>query len=86
LFHILDESEVNFPFAGMMEFEEPESKEALQVDAASYRPDYLAELAEFRGDYQNECRRIGVDYVPLDTSMPFDKALLEYLQSRKSRF
>ena len=29
-----------------------------------------------------ECLAIGVDYVPLDTSMPFDKALLEYLSQR----
>jgi hypothetical protein len=29
--------------------------------------------------------RSGIDYVPLDTSMPFDKALLEYLLSRQAR-
>ena len=86
LFHILDEAEVSFPFAGMVEFEEPESEQHVEVDAANYRPDYLAELTEFRDSYQNECMRLGVDYVPLDTSIMFDKALLEYLQSRKTRF
>ena len=29
--------------------------------------------------------RSGIDYVPLDTSMQFDKALLEYLHSRRAR-
>jgi uncharacterized protein (DUF58 family) len=86
VFHILDEAEVNFPFSGLVEFEEPESHQKLPVDAASFRPDYLAELAEFRDNYRNECLRTGIDYVPLDTSMLFDKALLEYLQSRKARF
>ena len=28
----------------------------------------------------------GIDYVELDTSMPFDKALSEYLVSRRARF
>ena len=29
---------------------------------------------------------MGADYVPLDTSMPFDKALIEYLAQRQARF
>jgi hypothetical protein len=29
---------------------------------------------------------MGADYVPLDTSMPFDRALVEYLSQRKARF
>jgi hypothetical protein len=30
--------------------------------------------------------RAGIDYVPLDTSMQFDKALMGYLLSRRNRF
>ena len=30
--------------------------------------------------------QVGIDYVPLDTSMQFDKALLEYLLNRRNRF
>jgi uncharacterized protein (DUF58 family) len=86
LFHVLDESEVTFPFRGLMEFEEPETRETLQVDAANFQADYLAEVREFRDHYQSECLKLGIDYVPLDTSMLFDKALLEYLQSRKAKF
>ena len=86
LFHILDEAEVNFPFDGMVEFEEPEAEERLQVDATNFRQDYLDEMAAFREQYRSDCFQAGIDYVPLDTSMQFDKALLEYLQSRRSRF
>jgi hypothetical protein len=39
-----------------------------------------------RDRYRSECLSIGVDYVPLDTSMPFDKALVEYLSQRQARF
>ena len=85
LFHILDEAEVNFPFDGMVEFEEPETRERIDVDATGFRADYLAEIAEFRDTYRRECFQCGIDYVPLDTSMQFDRALTEYLLSRRAR-
>ena len=85
LFHILDEAEVEFPFEGLVELEDPESNEKLEVDADNFRADYLAEIAEFRERYRSECFHSGIDYVPLDTSMPFDRALTEYLVTRRSR-
>ena len=85
LFHILDEAEVHFPFDGMVEFEDPETNERVVVDATAYRSDYASELDAFRELFRRECFQTGVDYVPLDTSMQFDKALLEYLLSRRGR-
>jgi uncharacterized protein (DUF58 family) len=86
LFHVMDEAEVGFPFDGMIVFEEPESRDRLQVDATHMRRDYVAEVESFRESYRRECYQAGIDYVPLDTSMQFDKALIEYLISRRSRF
>jgi uncharacterized protein (DUF58 family) len=86
LFHVLDEAEARFPFDGMVEFVEPESREKLVVDADAARRGYLAEVEAFRDDYRKGCHQARIDYVPIDTSMPFDKALLSYLQSRKNRF
>lgn len=85
LFHILDEAEVTFPYDGMVEFEDPETNELVVVDASSYRRDYQSEIAAFRAMYKQECFQSGIDYVPLDTSMQFDKALLGYLLSRRAR-
>ncbi len=85
LFHILDEAEVTFPYDGMVEFEDPETNELVVVDASAYRRDYQSEIAAFRALYKQECFQSGIDYVQLDTSMQFDKALLEYLLSRRSR-
>jgi uncharacterized protein (DUF58 family) len=85
LFHVLDEAEVHFPFDGVVEFEEPESQEKLQVDAGGFRKDYLNEVQQFRDRYRRDCLQSGVDYVPIDTSMPFDKALIEYLVNRRAR-
>jgi uncharacterized protein (DUF58 family) len=85
VFHVLDEAEVRFPFDGMVELEEPESQVKLQIDASAFRRDYLEQIEEFREMYRRECFQSGIDYVALDTSMQFDRALTEYLVSRRTR-
>ncbi|MCA9114370.1 MAG: DUF58 domain-containing protein [Planctomycetaceae bacterium] len=86
LFHVLDEAEVSFPFEGMVDLEDPETGESMLLDARGMRSDYQEAVAELREKYRKECQAAQVDYVPLDTSMPFDRALLEYLAQRKARF
>lgn len=86
VFHILDEAEVTFPFSGLVDFEDPETQKSLVLDAPGIRADYLETLKELRDTYRRECLRIGADYVPLDTSLPFDRALIEYLSQRQARF
>ena len=86
LFHVLDEAEVTFPFSGSVDLVEPESDDHQIVDAAGIRADYLDALNELRTRYREECFALGADYVALDTSMPFDKALTEYLYQRQARF
>jgi uncharacterized protein (DUF58 family) len=86
LFHILDEAEVRFPFDGIVELEEPETAQRLQLDASNFRRDYLDELETFRETYRRQCSQTRIDYVELDTSMQFDKALTGYLISRRARY
>jgi uncharacterized protein (DUF58 family) len=86
LFHILDEAEVHFPFEGLIQFEDVETPDRLVLDARGMRADYLEEVAGFQESYRVECARAGIDYVPMDTSVSFDKALLEYLVQRQRRF
>ncbi len=85
VFHILDEAEALFPFEGMVELEDNETHEVLLVDADGVKAGYLEEVAAFRDGYKRECRAAKMDYVPLHTGMPFDKALMSYLQSRQAR-
>ena len=86
VFHVLDEAEVCFPFEGLSDFEDPETGERLIVDAAGIRGDYLGAVDDMRQSYKTECLRMGADYVPLDTSLPFDRALVQYLSQRHARF
>lgn len=86
VFHILDEAEVYFPFNGRIEFEEPESKAKLEVDANGIKDDYIEALQAFREKWKADCGGARVDFVPMDTSVTFDKALLDYLILRQRRF
>ncbi len=86
VFHVMDEAEVSFPYEGPVQFEDSESGETVTVDATGFREDYLRQLEEFCQQYREGCNHLRIDYVPLDTSMPFDTALTEYLLQRQSRF
>jgi uncharacterized protein (DUF58 family) len=84
VFHVLDKAEVEFPFDGLVDLRDPETHEHIEVDADGYRHDYLTAIREFRQTYRRECQKSRIDYVPLYTSMPFDRALMEYLISRRN--
>jgi uncharacterized protein (DUF58 family) len=86
LFHILDEAEVHFPFEGLIEFEDVETPEKLTIDAKGMRGDYLEAIRSFQAHYRAECAKANIDYVAMDTSVSFDKALMEYLVQRQRRF
>lgn len=85
VFHVLDEAEVTFPFHDLHEFIDPETQDRIEVNADQMRADYRKSIEEFRDRYRQECFQTGVDYVPLDTSMQFDRALIGYLQTRSLR-
>ena len=86
VFHILDEAEVSFPFDGLVDLKDPETDQSLVIDADGIRADYQETLKELCERYRTECLSAGADYVGLDTSMAFDKALVEYLSQRRARF
>ena len=86
IFHILDEAEVKFPFEGMVEFEDVEEPRKLTVDARHMKSDYLKSLGEFQQFWREECAKANIDYVGMDTSVSFDRALMEYLLQRQRRF
>ena len=86
VFHILDEAEVDFPFEGLVEFKDVEEDRRMTVDAPGMKPDYLDAVKEFRARYKEDCAKVGIDYLATDTSIGFDKALMEYLLQRQKRF
>jgi uncharacterized protein (DUF58 family) len=85
LFHILDEAEAKFPFHGQIDFLDPESNENITANADELKIDYLNSINDFKNRIQKDCAKSKIDYVPLDTSIQFDKALIEYLTRRTGR-
>lgn len=85
LFHILDEAETKFPFHGQVELFEPESQLVIPGNADALKQGYLETLEEFRSRFREDCAKTRIDYVELNTSVQFDKALIEYLTRRSGR-
>jgi uncharacterized protein (DUF58 family) len=85
LFHILDEAETQFPFHGRVELVDPESDEKIPGSAEALKRGYFDALEEFRNRFRRDCSKTRIDYVELDTSVQFDKALIEYLTRRSGR-
>ncbi|MBN2446074.1 MAG: DUF58 domain-containing protein [Phycisphaerae bacterium] len=83
--HILDQAEVRFPFVGGLELEDPESRQPLRTEADSVRRAYLDELTRWRDMLRTQLAAAHCDYLALDTAMPFDRALVEFLVQRSRR-
>lgn len=86
VFHVLDEAEVTFPFQGMVQLRDPETGNSEPVRAADAAEEYRKTIQAFRSRLDKKLSESRIDYVPLDTSMPYDKALMEYLLNRRNRF
>ncbi|MBI3268367.1 MAG: DUF58 domain-containing protein [Planctomycetes bacterium] len=82
LFHVLDEAETTFPFTDYAHFEDVETGEVVTADPQAVREAYQARLREFIETFRKECSDVRVDFVSVDTSTPFDKALLSFLHAR----
>ena len=82
VFHILDEAEATFPFHRMTRFEDIETPQSLTADARGLRESYLRELEAFIERFRADLLAHRIDYMQVDTSTTFDKALLAYLVRR----
>ncbi len=82
LFHILDPDEIEFPYADASTFVDLETGTQLTTEPWEIAARYRRSLEAWRDHYARACREQRVDYVPLDTRTPFDRALLAYLEKR----
>lgn len=86
VFHVLDEAEVNFPFSGLVQLHDTETSQSVSVNADDIGHEYRENIRNYREALRRGCSQSRIDYVALDTSMPYDTALTEYLLSRRHRF
>lgn len=84
VFHILDPSELNFPFEDSANYQDMETEEAIPIVPEYLREEYRKLVREH---VENLSRKLGdnrIDYALFDTSIPLDHALFRYLSRRAS--
>jgi uncharacterized protein (DUF58 family) len=80
--HVLDDDELDFPFARPARFEGLETDDQITCNPRALRDGYLAALGDFLATVRHNCARDNVDYALIRTSMPLDAALTAFLRHR----
>ena len=85
VFHVLDPAEHDLPFDDAASIEDMESGDRLPVVPAALREKYVELIRGHIDGLNRQLTDQRIDYVPLDTSEPLDRALFEYLSARERR-
>jgi uncharacterized protein (DUF58 family) len=82
VFHVLDDDELAFPFAGSTRFEGMEDLPQLLCDPRALRDGYLEALEEYLAEVRRGCARHGIDYALTRTGDYLDAVLSKFLHHR----
>ncbi len=82
LFHILDPAEIDFTFQEASSFEDLESGEQIPVVPDALREQYRKMIKEHIASLASKAAELRVDYTMLNTSVPLDFALFNYMAIR----
>ncbi|MFI5246069.1 MAG: DUF58 domain-containing protein, partial [Gemmatimonadales bacterium] len=83
VFHLLDRTEIDFPFAEATNFVDLETGERMPVIPDYLRAQYRDVVATHTATLARRMRDQRVDYALFDTSKPLDQALFTYLMARE---
>ena len=83
VFHILDPRERDFAFPSEAIFKDMETGEELTTLPYQIKGHYAKAVSDFSKEIAAACRHSRIDYHPVDTAMPFDKALYAFLSKRE---
>jgi uncharacterized protein (DUF58 family) len=82
VFQVLDPHEREFPFTRLTEFTDLETGERLRATGETARAIYLRNFAAHQTRLTDLLAELKIDHALLDTGMPLDNALAEYLYRR----
>jgi len=82
VFHVMDDEELDFTYAGTTKFEGMEEMGDLICDPRSLREGYQQAVQQFVEDLRRNCARQMVDYQTIRTSEHLDAVLAHYLTHR----
>jgi uncharacterized protein (DUF58 family) len=84
VFHILEgdtERRFQFPDVPML-FRDMETGEQMSIHPGQIREQYQEAVTAFTNRFRRSCLEFNIDFEELDTGVPYDKALLGYLNKR----
>jgi uncharacterized protein (DUF58 family) len=82
VFLVLDDLERTFYYRDEARFVDLETGQEIRSQPWFVKKDYRARVDAWMQDLARQCREHRIDYVPVTTSTPFDRALLAYLNKR----
>jgi len=82
VFQILDPNERDFQFKGPLVFKDLETQREITLDPRAIRKDYQFSFTEFFEDFRRRCGESMIDFHPITSDTPFDRALFAYLEKR----
>ncbi|HEY8667932.1 MAG TPA: DUF58 domain-containing protein [Tepidisphaeraceae bacterium] len=86
MLHIMADDEIRFPFRKWSLFENLEQREhRLRLDPATMRTRYLENVASYMKVLREGVAKLAISHVLLNTSRPFDDALVTYLAGRMGK-
>jgi len=86
VFQILDPMERSFAFGKDAIFKDMETEEEMTTQPYQIQKAYKLAMEEFVNTIKRECLNSNIDYNLIETSAPFDKALLSYIQKRSKLY
>lgn len=82
IFHVLDDQEIDFNYAGTTKFEGLEESGELVCDPRSLREGYLKAMRAFLDEVRRRCASSQIDYQTIRTSEHIDAVLRHYISHR----
>jgi uncharacterized protein (DUF58 family) len=86
LFQVLNDMEKEFPYKGLVEFEDIETGDTIDLESSACRDYFLKELDKYNSGLKNFCNKRKIAFETLTTSTPFENALLAYFSKREELF
>jgi uncharacterized protein (DUF58 family) len=86
VFQVLDPIERSFSFGRDAIFKDMETADELTTQPYQIQKSYREAMEEFTNKIKAECLNTNIDYNLIDTSEPYDKALLRYVQKRSKLY
>ena len=86
VFQILDPIERSFAFGRDAIFRDMETEEEMTTQPYQIQKAYKLAMEEFITSIKRECLNSNIDYNLIETTEPFDKALLSYIQKRSKLY